>query len=135
MKVWNPDYSVGNDILDRQHQKLLALCNQAVDCLEDESLEGREQFHLILNDLVAYADEHFLTEENLLSEKNYPQLSEQKAEHHFYLERISEILFLAVKGNIDKIGLCKYLSNWWSSHILESDMQYKEFLQKNIQKG
>jgi hemerythrin len=135
MKVWNPDYSVGNDILDRQHQKLLALCNQAVDCLEDESPEGRGQFHLILNDLVAYADEHFLTEENLLREKNYPQLSEQKAEHHFYLERISQFLYSASEGNIDKTGLCKYLSNWWSSHILESDMQYKEFLQKNIQKG
>ncbi len=125
---WTPEYSVGNVLLDQQHKKLLALCADAANCMEDNSKAGRELFHSILHELCNYADIHFQTEENLLAGHNYPGLSEQKSEHTEYRAQLCDFLFAATTGTIDKTGLHQYLSVWWQHHILESDMQYSDFL-------
>ena len=126
---WDSSYSVGNAILDQQHQQLLAICAELADCLADDSRRGREQFHSILHDLSIYADTHFCTEETLLSQCAYPLLDEQKAEHDEYRNQLCELLFSATEGDINKVGLQRYLNEWWLHHILESDMKYRNFLQ------
>ena len=127
---WNPAYSVGNVLLDKQHQKLLALCAEAAACMADDSRAGKEQFHAILHELCNYADVHFETEEALLARHNYPGLSEQHAEHTEYRAQLCDFLFAATTGTLDKAGLHQYLSIWWQHHILESDMQYSKFLRE-----
>jgi len=121
---WHSGYSVGNARLDKQHRKLLALCNKAADCLEDDSAGGREQFHLILNDLCIYVEEHFHTEQTLLARHRYPGLTGHQAEHEEYQAKLVGLLYSAGCGMIDKEDLRRYLSDWWIHHILESDRQY-----------
>lgn len=123
--TWDERFSVGNATLDAEHRKLLALCAQAADCLEDDNREGRLLFHSILNELCVYAEQHFHTEEAILNQHNYPQLAEQRAEHLEYQTQLAEFLYAATTGTIDKVGLHRYLSDWWQHHILESDMLYK----------
>lgn len=129
MPVWNPGYSVGNDILDGQHKKLLALCNEAASCLQDDTVVGDEQFHLILDELLKYAREHFSTEESILASISYPELEQQKTEHFDYVESLTDFLLKASGGHLDKAGVYQFLSDWWLRHILESDMYYKPYLQ------
>lgn len=126
---WNPGYSVGNDVLDNQHKKLLLLCKEAVECMNDDSKLGQERFHLLLDELLKYAQEHFSAEEAILGSVNYPQLDEQKAEHYDYVEKLTEFLFNASMGRLEKAGVSGFMTDWWLNHILESDMQYKTFLQ------
>ena len=121
---WHSAYSVGNASLDKQHKKLLSLCNKAADCLEDDDTKGREQFHLILNDLCGYVEEHFRTEEALLVKHRYPGLTGHQAEHEVYQAKLVGLLYSAGCGMIDKEDLRRYLSDWWIHHILESDRQY-----------
>ncbi|MCX7162301.1 MAG: bacteriohemerythrin [Betaproteobacteria bacterium] len=123
--TWHSGYSVGNAGLDEQHKQLLALCNKAADCMEDDSARGREQFHVILNDLCIYAEQHFRTEEVLLGQHHYAGLTGHKAEHEDYQAKLVGFLYSASFGIIDKEGLRRYLSDWWIHHILESDMQYR----------
>ena len=122
--VWLSNYSVGNETLDRQHQKLLNLCNQAIDCMESDDLESRGNFHLILNDLVDYTEKHFSTEEAILRHYGYPSLEAHRSEHMAYQVKLTDFLLEATLGNIDKSALYHYLSEWWREHILVSDMQY-----------
>jgi hemerythrin len=126
--IWNESFSVGHPVLDGQHKELLALCQQAADCVEDVSLEGAEHFHMLLNDLAVYAKKHFRTEEKILSQHSYPLLNEQKTEHEEYEVWLSETLLAAMDGNSDKADVHQFLSAWWVRHILESDMRYREFL-------
>lgn len=128
LPVWNPSFSVGHPLLDSQHQELLALCNQAADCLADSSLEGTEHFHILLNDLAVYAKKHFRTEEEILIQYDCPLLGEQIAEHQAYEIRLGEFLLAAIYATPDKAGVYRFLSEWWLHHILESDMRYSEFL-------
>lgn len=131
--IWEPSFSVGNQILDEQHKKLLSLCNQALECISIDSLESRALFHSILNDLVAYTETHFRTEEGLLTQSHYSQLDAHKAEHTAYQIRLTDFLLDATIGNVDREGLQQYLSTWWREHILEQDMQYAEHLKSASQ--
>lgn len=126
--LWKESYSVGNATLDEQHKILLKLCNLISLCEQDNSPESLKSFHLILNDLADYADTHFRTEEELLIQANYRWVAEHIAEHLAYSEKLTEILYAATVGVIDKSGLARYLEKWWVDHILGSDMNYKSYL-------
>ena len=58
---WDSSFSVGNDLLDRQHQGLLALCNDLAECIAAGRGESLLRFHDILYQLTQYAREHFKT--------------------------------------------------------------------------
>ncbi|MBL8481227.1 MAG: hemerythrin family protein, partial [Rhodocyclaceae bacterium] len=64
----------------------------------------------------------------LLESAAYPALDAQKAEHESYLAKLSELLLAATQANYDRADLDSYLRKWWTAHILESDMQYKDTL-------
>lgn len=125
MHEWQPMFSVGHPLLDSQHQRLLALACRASACLTDSSGDSTGEFHLILNDLMAYAQQHFQTEEQILREFKYGGLEAQLAEHEAYLARLVDFMTAAMAGMIDKEGLQKYLVEWWRRHILVSDMQFR----------
>lgn len=125
---WEDRFSVGDATLDLQHRELLRLCGEAESCLHDDSLRGRERFHELLNDMAAFAARHFRAEEALLARCGYPDLASQEDEHAAYSEALTEFLFAALDGNLDRNGVHAYLGDWWVRHILDSDMRYKEYL-------
>jgi hemerythrin len=125
MNEWQVAFSVGHPILDAQHQRLLEICHRASACLADTSGQSDGEFHLILNDLMEYARQHFWSEEQILRELNYGGLDAQLAEHEAYLTKLVDFMTAAMDGVIDKEGLQQYLVEWWLRHILVSDMQFR----------
>ncbi len=125
---WSPACSVGHPILDEQHRRLLAVCKGLSLCGELRGSERISRFHELLDEVAKFAREHFDTEEGILAEARYPDLDAQKKEHLEFQERFTEILCDASNGTIDIPETCKFVSDWWQSHILTSDMQYKEVL-------
>jgi PAS domain S-box-containing protein/hemerythrin-like metal-binding protein len=132
---WHDGYSVGVEVLDLQHQKLLALCREAERHLFDEGAEGSEGFHAVLNEMSRYADEHFKTEEALLSAHGYPDVMSQQEEHDAYRVQLASYCMSSSVGSPqDKAAVNDFLLNWWKHHILEADMAYKEFLARRLAK-
>lgn len=127
--IWDESFSVGNPILDNQHKKLLRICNDLAACVERNPPDSDSRFHDILNDLSAYAREHFATEEGLLKQLGYPNLVEHAEEHFIYVEKFTEILSLASDGMLDKAGTLMFLSKWWADHILVSDKGYQAYFE------
>jgi hemerythrin len=125
---WKQEYSVGHPILDDQHRGFFALCKEAEVCRKDRTQEGRRRFHDLLNELVLYARRHFATEESLLALCEYPLLEQHKAEHEAFNERLTDFVLQATFGEFDRDGLFDYLAEWWTRHILDSDMKFREHL-------
>jgi hemerythrin len=125
---WKREYSVGHPILDEQHRGFFVLCKQAEACRKDRTHEGRQRFHGLLNELVIYANRHFVTEENMLALHEYPWLEQHKAEHEVYHEKLTDFVLQATFGELDRDGLFDYLTEWWTRHILESDMKYRDYV-------
>jgi hemerythrin-like metal-binding protein len=129
--VWNPSYSVGNDILDNQHKKLLALCKEAENLYKVRNPEFSDKYHAIFDELCTYIQEHFRSEEELLEANEYPDLIAHKKEHNNYITNFSKIVDGASKGDLDINKLNCFLTEWWLNHILTSDMKYKDYFGKN----
>lgn len=127
--ITTPHLSVGDVVLDQQHQELLALCERVADCVDDTNPGRTEHIDDILYELSCYAGAHFRTEEEVLTKLNYPRLEEHRMEHFEYLKRLQEVVDAASRGVIDKASLRKLLTEWFTQHVLESDMQYKHFIQ------
>lgn len=125
---WGPAFRVGHPTIDRQHRDLLDLCRRAVDACESDP-ECTAWFHLTLHDLAEGVRSHFQTEEDLLSRHNFPGLEKHREEHFAYEHALTDIAYSATCGKIDKEGLKALLLDWWTTHILETDMQYRDFLQ------
>jgi len=123
---WDSRYSVGDATLDRQHKKLLNLCNQLAICASDSSAHSDALFREILDELSAYAKEHFATEEALLKACDYPRLGTQQWDHSEYEQQVAHARASAGEGVLDKTGLQRLLSTWWNDHILISDMDYRQ---------
>jgi len=113
---------------DKHHQKLLELCEEVRLCLQDAPTVGNQQIQVMLENLCSYAQEHFREEERLLAQHNYPELTEHQAEHDAYMLQLRGFLTAATNGSCDKEGLQPYLTEWWSQHILVSDMRFSKFL-------
>ncbi|MGH9681879.1 MAG: bacteriohemerythrin, partial [Candidatus Acidiferrales bacterium] len=73
---WNEKMSVGVDVLDMDHQKLVGLLNQLFDAMQ--SGHGKESLSKILDELVSYTKFHFAREEKLFSHSDYPDTASHR---------------------------------------------------------
>lgn len=129
--IWSASLSVGNEYIDNQHKQLIALCDRATQCANVQSREAKEEFHLVLNDLVMLANEHFGAEEKLLAENNCPTLLDHKLEHEACREELTNLLFKGMTGRFDIDGLVKLVQQWVNQHKLKSDMENRSFMQNS----
>jgi len=127
---WRNEYSVGDRLIDAQHKKLLQLCTDA-EALIGQPLtdDTKGRFHSLLNEISAYAQVHFATEEGLLKRLGYADLKGQEDSHKAYIETMSDLNFQATRGDMDAGAIYRFLSAWWLDHILVGDMQYKPLVQ------
>jgi hemerythrin-like metal-binding protein len=74
------------DVIDRQHQALIALTR---DPQEAVGREGRAFQIILIDRLVAHTNEHLRFEENMLSEHNYESLAQHVEQHQVYMEWVA----------------------------------------------
>ena len=129
---WNDSYSVGVPALDDQHKKLVGMINQLADCHAARSNGSSGAFHEVLSRMFDYTQLHFKDEEDYLQRIGYPQLAEQKIEHAAFVGKMASFSMAAAEGAQDAAAVHRYLKAWLLSHILESDMQYRPFVESKL---
>ena len=122
---WEERYSVGNPLLDEQHQILLSLCRRATEGQTKGDSATSAETQEILSELAEYTMIHFMTEEALMKDAGYPGIKQQIQEHRDYAESLTDFLISMGTNGVDNGALVEYLTLWWTSHILDADMQYK----------
>lgn len=131
--VWTEDFSVGVDLLDEQHQRILSLINKIIgystqDIKEEVILDA-------LNTMKSYADEHFRTEEWYLLDHSYPDYEAHAEQHKAYIKKTFSLFSENILGSdATPQKLKEYLLDWWKDHILVCDMKYKRFFEENALK-
>jgi len=128
--IWNDEYSVGVEALDEQHRQIIKAINDLID--KPRILLRFQNVSSALTELTNYVSEHFLLEERLLQENGYPDLLEHSRKHTLYSNRIAELCSDSLHGKSEvPAELLVFLTDWWNSHILHEDMEYKEFFARN----
>ena len=124
--VWDQSFSVGVQKIDKQHKKLIDMINQLIDA-ENPSVRS-EAVSDTLMDMTDYATYHFQAEEELMQEYQYPHLDRHHLQHMDFIRKTAELATDTVElQQTVPAELLSFLKNWLVSHILESDMRYKDF--------
>jgi hemerythrin len=123
---WENSYSVGHHVLDEEHRQMLDMCKRANACAKGRRAD--DDFHEVLNDLAEFARAHFEYEESILKTCAVPLLEDQVNDHNDAIKKIMNFLHDSQAGSVDKLALADYLQDWWSHHVLVSDMKYRNAL-------
>ncbi|GAA5137326.1 bacteriohemerythrin [Thalassotalea piscium] len=124
---WKDEYSVGIEVIDNDHKKLLNLLNQmntAYDYAMSESYEKAA-----LNDLVDYTKYHFDREEQMMAEHDYPDLEAHKLQHKNMIAQVNHYVERYDKEGhecLDEIS--DFLTQWLINHINGTDKAYSKHL-------
>jgi hemerythrin-like metal-binding protein len=126
---WTQEHSVSVLRFDKDHKKLFSLINE----LNDAMAEGRGRFVVarVLRELGEYARWHFAGEEKAMLRAGYAGLEEHVAEHREFASKVDG--FYAEFGE-DQMGIpidvLYFLRDWLLKHILLTDRQYSESLNR-----
>ena len=124
---WSDEFSVGIEIIDKQHMILVRAINLLAMAVERNG--SNELLSEIFKTLVDYTNTHFSYEEELFEFYGYPQTDKHKSEHKALLNKVLEFKGQWEAGHAD-IGpdVLRFLVDWLRHHILGSDKKYSGYL-------
>lgn len=124
---WNNSYSVSNEEIDTQHQKLFAIINKLAESMGMG--QGRKALGKIINELNDYTVIHFGTEEKIFDIVNYPEAASHKKEHAEFVRKVSEFKEEFEQGTLClTVVVLNFLCDWLKDHIKKCDKQYISYL-------
>ena len=127
---WNDSYKVEISSIDGQHRNLFGL----VDELHRGMVAGTANTVMaeILDRLVRYTVTHFEHEERLMRDAGYPALGGHIAQHKALTSRVLQFQAEFQSGRVAmSVTLLKFLKDWLSQHIMESDQAYAPVVRKH----
>jgi hemerythrin len=129
--VWTDQLSVGIEVIDQQHRRIVEYINQLDDALSFG--HSREEIGNLINDLVDYTMSHFGFEESLQEEAGYPFLISHRKVHELFTQRVTEYQTRFENGEDVCKGLNSLLVTWLFNHIKRDDADYVESVQAYLQ--
>ena len=129
---WEDKYSVGNQTIDRQHQRLVDLINELHSAMGRG--EGIEYVGSVLNDLAEYTKYHFAEEEKRMAEVNFPGYEEHQEKHRKMTQRVLQLQQRYSDGERLTVEVLHFLKDWLTKHIMQTDKKYAPYLAESDDK-
>ena len=116
MYKMNPDYLLGLELMDTQHQYLFGFMEKAQGLLKDENILYKyDELIEILKGLEDYTQKHFKDEIALMESLDYPRLHLHIAAHQGFIDKLNS--FDLNKAIIDSQYGESYLN--YSNNLLD----------------
>lgn len=125
---WHPSMSVGVDLIDEEHKKLVDYLNTLHESIEKGS--DIDVLTKTIHSVMAYTVYHFNHEESMFVASDYPDKAEHIQEHRKIAEKLMEIQSKLRLGHTEQLSLelLLVLKEWLISHIQQADMKYVRYL-------
>jgi hemerythrin-like metal-binding protein len=120
---WLPEYSVEVAEIDEQHKKFVLLINDLYDAVEIGCVD------ITLGDtieqLLAYADYHFATEEKYFDKFDYAKAGEHRLIHMQFRETVQGFHDHYPGKELEcSKKIMEFMKNWLTNHIITKDHEY-----------
>ncbi len=126
---WRPQYRVGVEKIDEQHEELFSMFNELGDALWDG--KGKEVIGQTLKFLAQYTADHFRTEENYMRTHNYPRYAEHRSVHDKLVSEVSEFIVKYDSQELPHSAVLEVvnrLGDWTRSHVRGMDQEMTKFI-------
>lgn len=130
--AWEKKYEMGILMLDEQHKGLVSLCNKFRHQLMQRGREGGVAWQVALGstlkEAARYTKTHFVAEERMMQQVNYPKYMEHKQRHQEFIDAIGTVL-----SNFSNVSLqtafefSSFLREWILSHIAHEDKEFQKY--------
>jgi hemerythrin len=123
---WSDKLSVNVKIIDKQHKHFIGIINELFEAMQ---YDKKDAVAKIIDELVAYADVHFATEQELFEKYHYIGATEHEAEHTKLKTQVTEFISQKDKDPF-KVAykLLDLLEDWLFNHLSTMDTKYARFL-------
>jgi hemerythrin len=129
MLEWKEKYVIGIEEIDAQHKALVDLIVKLFAAMQSGA--GKDVLDVTITGLVDYTHRHFMTEEILMGNYDYPELDAHQEEHRKFSREVARFQEEFQAGNTGiSIQLITFLRNWLDEHICETDHKYAEFFRQ-----
>jgi hemerythrin len=128
---WDDSLSVGVDLIDEQHKRLIQRIKDLSDAVNSSRAAG--QIGKTLGFMIDYTEFHFSTEEKHMTELGYPGFDIHKEQHEEFKTTLNDMVIeFEEDGATSQLseGVNIYLINWLVKHIKSIDTKFGEFLQE-----
>jgi len=112
---WHPDFEIGVDKLDAQHELLFALVDKLY-FLAEKNPDARDPQKKILAEIQDLSEIHFEEEEKLFYDLSYPQKHDHEKEHAQFLRAIESAKSEIRLGVPSILLLVRVLQGWILLH-------------------
>jgi hemerythrin len=120
---WKDEYSVGEPLMDSQHQKWIGYINELMRAIEEQ--RSRDEQEEILENLVIYTRYHFASEERMMNRLGFEGLAEHRAVHDRMTRRVRDMQADVLAGRqVLDCDLLTLMQDWLVEHIMGDDRQY-----------
>ena len=126
---WTDELSVGNELIDSQHKRLIGFINDFYDATDKDNNEAA--IRKAVGNLTYYVKTHFADEEKLMEKYNYPELGIHRRIHERLTQGVSQYVEKLRAGQkILNLDMAIFLKGWLEDHIAETDKKIGEFIAK-----
>lgn len=117
---WKPEYAVGVESVDFEHQELINLINEIYEEMKVRNdADSLEQF---LGDVHFAISAHFALEERLMRESDYFEYEAHKEDHEELLDQLRDLMDMLVREPEKGLEMMKErLSDWFERHFATFD--------------
>ena len=127
---WKDTYSVNVEKIVEQHKKLFEIGGRITDLvMVKDGFDHYDEIMDILQELTEYTIYHFNFEERLMEKYGYEGLDSHRIEHIFFMKKIEKVREKDIDSKQSEISidLVAFVSDWITSHILTTDMKYRNY--------
>jgi len=121
--VWQQQYEMGNDLIDKEHKDLFDLAEILV------SSRTKKQLLQNIEPLYQHVEEHFTAEEVLMKKLNYHAYAEHNKEHKMMLKQLTDMNHKINDDNWNQNEVQDFVAEW-GRHIIHSDMSFNAYMQQ-----
>ncbi len=119
------------EVIDQQHRELVNMLNRLNDAVKKN--ESREDIYRIIDEVIAFTDFHFKTEEQLMVQSGYADIEWHKDKHR---QLMQDALHLKEKlANVGEEMFTDWFNHWPFTRVLKhiqyADKQFEDLLLQN----
>jgi hemerythrin len=125
--TWDASLSVGIDVIDAQHKRIIDYINELDAAIGARS---REQIFAVLMELADYTVTHFAFEESLMEKGAYPFAAAHKHVHEAFAAQVAGYQKKFAAGQDISKHLRSELQIWLTNHIKRDDKDFAPYVRK-----
>ncbi len=128
LMTWTPKLSVGVEVLDEDHKRLIGMLNELFDAMQ--AGHGKDSLGRTLDGLVQYTKIHFAREEKFFAQTGYADAIAHKQQHDALTKQVIDVQQKYAAGATSTLSLevMQFLKNWLVKHIQGTDQKYRPHL-------